>query len=328
MRWLLWAVLIAAVGWSGLWFAGARTLDRTLADRLAQVAPDISAQDHSVAGFPNRFDVTLTEPRLSDPISGVVWSAPFVQVFALSYRPWHLILALPPEQHLTWPEGGLTLVADKLQSSLVLRPTQLLPLDRLTVVGEGLELRPLSGVGAKVATVHFATRPDPTRQNAHEIGVEVTGIAPDAVALATLAPGTDLPPVTEALRVDAFASFSAPLDRLAGQSRPGLTRLDLSRLSFRWGDIVLEGEGSLAPDTAGFAEGRIALRLDHWQKAIDAAVALGALRPEIAPTWSEFARRLAEAEGNPDRLDLQLIFARGRMSLGPIPLGPAPLLTR
>ena len=324
MRWLLWAVLIAAGAWSALWFAGERTLDRAVADGLAQAAPGVTVADYAIEGFPNRFDVTLTGPRVADPAGGVAWSAPFVQVLALSYRPWHTIIAMPPEQRFDWPEGGLTLRAAKLQASLVLRPVSTLPLDRLTVVGDGLELRPDLGVGARVASVHFATRPDPTRANAHEIGLEVTGIEPDPAALATLPPGTDLPPVTDTLRIDAFASFSAPIDRLVGQSRPGLTHLDLAGIRFGWGDIVLEGEGSLVPDADGLAEGRIALRLDQWRKAIDAAVAVGALRREIAPTWAEFARRLAEAGGNPDRLDLPLIFARGRMSLGPIPLGPAP----
>lgn len=327
MRWLLWVVLIAAAGWSGLWFAGERTLDRAVAEALAQAAPGITAEGYSIQGFPNRFDVTVTEPRAGDAVDGVAWSAPFVQVLALSYRPWHTIIALPPEQRFDWPDGGLTLRAGKMQASLVLRPTSALALNRLTLVADGLEVRPDRGVGARIASVHFATRPDPTRANAHEIGLDVTGIAPDAAALATLPPGTDLPPVTDRLHLEAFASFSAPIDRFAGQSRPGLTRLDVAGISFRWGDIVLEGEGSLVPDQNGFAEGRIALRLDQWRKAIDAAVAVGALRREIAPTWAEFARRLAEAGGNPDRLDLPLIFARGRMSLGPIPVGPAPRLT-
>lgn len=328
MRWLLWAVLIVAAGWSGLWFAGAHMLDRAVADALAQSVPEVSASDYAVRGFPNRFDVTLTEPRLADPVSGFGWSAPFVQVFALSYRPWHTILALPPEQRLVWPNGGLILRAEMLQASLVLRPTQALPLDRLTVVGKGLDLRPDLGVGASVGAVHFATRLDQTRVNTHEIGLQVSGIAPDATALALLPAGTDLPPAADTLRLDAFASFSDPLDRFAAQTLPDLTRLDLKELSFRWGDILLEGEGALVPDSNGFAEGRITLRLDQWRKAIDAAVAVGALRPEIAPTWAEFARRLAEASGNPDRLDLPLIFGRGRMSLGPIPLGLAPRLVR
>jgi hypothetical protein len=326
MRWLLWAVLIAAAAWSGLWFAGARTLDGAVADALSSAAPNVAVQAHSVAGFPNRFDLTLTEPRLTDPVSGIAWSAAFVQVFALSYRPWHTIFALPTEQRLDWPEGGLVLRAKKLQASLVLRPTQALPLDRLIVVGDGLEVRPDFGAGARVASVHFATRLDPTRLNAHQIGLEVSGIAPDAVVLATLPQGSDLPAVTDTLRLDAIASFSAPLDRFAAETLPLLTQFDLTALSFRWGEIALEGEGALSPDANGFAEGRIALRLDHWRKAIDAAVALGALRAEIAPTWAEFARRLAEAGGNPDRLELPLIFAGGRMSLGPIPLGPAPRL--
>jgi hypothetical protein len=33
---------------------------------------------------------------------------------------------------------------------------------------------------------------------------------------------------------------------------------------------------------------------------------------------------LAAQTGDPEDLDLPLVFANGRMSLGPLPLGPAP----
>lgn len=326
MRWLLWTVLIVAAVWSGLWFAGAHTVERTVTEGLAEAAPALTVEAHSLAGFPNRFDLTLTGLRLSDAGAGLSWQAPFVQILALSYRPWHTILALPPEQRLDWPGGGLTVLAGKLQASLVLRPVAALPLDRLTVVGEGLEFRPDTGPALRLATLHFATRPDATAANAHEIGLAAAAIAPDADALARLPPDTRLPPVAERLAFDLIARFSAPLDRFAAQSRPVVTALEVRSLSLVWGDIVLAGEGTLTPDADGRAEGRIALRLDQWRKAIDAAVALGALRPEIAPTWAEFARRMAEAGGTPDRLELPLIFTNGRMSLGPIPLGPAPRL--
>lgn len=326
MRWLLGLVLVVAAAWSGLWFAGARMLDRAVADVLAQAGPGVAAEGYAVRGFPNRFDVTVTAPRLADAATGIAWSAPFVQSYALSYRPWHTIIAFPPEQRLAWPGGALTLRAGKLQASLVLRPGTALSLDRLTLVGEALEVRPDQGPGATVATLRFATRQDPTRAAAHEIGLAVSGIVPDAAATAALPPDAALSGAAAELRLVATAVLSGPIDRFAAKAPPALLRLDLTEVAFRWGGIVLSGSGTLAPDAAGLAEGRIDLRLDQWRQAIDVAVALGALRPEVAPTWTEFARRLSETGGSPDRLDLTLTLARGRISLGLLPIGPAPRL--
>ncbi|HSF64747.1 MAG TPA: DUF2125 domain-containing protein, partial [Paracoccaceae bacterium] len=102
MRWLLWIVVAAATLWSGYWFAGSRALERGAVQAIAMQAAQgfVSQADVSVQGFPNRFDLTLTEPRFGDPARGLVWEAPFAQLFALSYKPWHLIAAFPPEQRL------------------------------------------------------------------------------------------------------------------------------------------------------------------------------------------------------------------------------------
>jgi hypothetical protein len=53
-------------------------------------------------------------------------------------------------------------------------------------------------------------------------------------------------------------------------------------------------------------------------------VALGLIRPETAPTVERAGESLARIGGNAEVLTLPLVFAGGRMSLGPIPLGPAP----
>jgi hypothetical protein len=128
------------------------------------------------------------------------------------------------------------------------------------------------------------------------------------------------------VRLRAFAGLSAPLDRFAGQTRPGLTALELREASLRWGALTVSARGQVAADAEGLAEGRIDIRIAPWPLALEAAVAAGLIRPELAPTWAEIARRLAEGSADPDRLDLPLTLARGRAALGPLPLGPAPRL--
>ena len=325
MRWLIWVILGVATLWGGLWFAASSMVERGVQDWFKGQGPAASATRIEVAGFPSRIDLTLTEPRFGDPAAGgPVWQAPFLQVLTIGYQPWRMIAAFPPEQSLTLPDGStVELTADKLQASLALRPVTSLPLDRIVVEGHGLALRAGAGPGVLAQKLIFATRPDPTRQNVHDIGLTLTAVQPEP-GLLDAAPGAGLPDGAADVLVDVFLGFSAPIDRFAGKTHPALTLVELHKAHFGWGDILLEAEGSLAPDAAGFAEGRIDIRLSGWDSAISVAVAAGALRHEIAPTWSEFARRLAATSRSPGRIDLALTMTGGRMRLGPLPLGPAP----
>ncbi len=325
MRRLLWAVLVAAGLWGGYWFVGATALERAVRGWLASAPPGVQAAGADVAGFPNRFDLTLTGLVVGTP-GEVVWQAPFVQVFALSYKPWHLIAAFPTEQRLTLPDGTvLVATADKLQASLIVTPSRAVALDRIVVIGAGLGLRAEGLPGVAVGSLRLATRRDGARTNTHEIGLDVTGLRPDPGLL--VAPvDRPLPEGDATLRLDAFIGFSAPLDRYAGDTQPRPVMIEVKEARFVWGDLVAEATGQITADADGLAAGQIDLGLTGWDSAIALAVATGVLRPEIAPTWAELARRLAEASPKPGRITLPLVFAGGQMRLGPLPLGPAPRL--
>ncbi|MDZ4134328.1 MAG: DUF2125 domain-containing protein, partial [Paracoccaceae bacterium] len=111
MRVLLAVVLGLAMLWGGYWFVGARALEQGgaawFADQTAQGR--IAMRDSfGVRGFPNRFDLTVEGLRLADPATGYGWQAPFVQIFSLTYKPWHIIAALPPEQQFQTPGQAIT----------------------------------------------------------------------------------------------------------------------------------------------------------------------------------------------------------------------------
>ncbi len=59
---------------------------------------------------------------------------------------------------------------------------------------------------------------------------------------------------------------------------------------------------------------------------VPVAVALGLVRPELEQTVTNMLAELAKGSGKPDTVDLPLVFEKGWMSLGPLPLGPAPRL--
>jgi hypothetical protein len=324
MRALLWVVVAAAVTWGGYWFAGARALE-TAAQTWFRTQTDAGlVAEHSalsVRGFPNRFDLTVTDLRLANPATGYGWTAPFVQILSLSYRPWHIIAAFAKQQQVQTPWQDLAVASDKLQGSVVFVPGTNLALDRLTVAGNGMRVTSDLGWTVGVDTLRFATRQVESNGTRHEIGLEMLGLEPDPGVTAAL---PDFPETLEKLRLDAIVTLTVPLDRRAGQAPPRASHVDVKEVRLVWGTLVLSGSGSVAAAADGLAEGRIALRLTNWRDAMPLAVAGGLITAEVAPTWQNMLALLAAQTGTPEDLDLPLIFARGRASLGPFPLGPAP----
>lgn len=329
MRALMAVVIGLALAWAGYWLIGARALETATQDWFADQTAQGRLASHGslvVHGFPSRFDLTIQTPKLADPATGLGWQAPFIQLLSLSYKPWHIIAALPETQQFFTVDQRVTLTATHLQASLIVKPGPALALDRIAVVGEGLQA--VSSLGWQIAADHarFASRQDPTQRNAHQIGIELTGLAPDPALIAALAGQSDLPAQIAIARLDAVAGFSAPLDRHAGQTQPRLTTLAVREGLILWGSLRLYAKGSITPDAQGLAQGRIDLRVENWPEALTAATEIGLISPEVAPTLDRALTLLAAQSGQPLILDLPLSFQSGYMSLGPIPLGSAPRL--
>ena len=323
MRVLLWITGLLAVLYSGYWFVGQRAMQSGAEAFFANAARDgLVAENNglTVNGFPSRFDLTVTDLHLADPRTGLDWRAPFVQVFALSYRPWHVITAFAPTQTFGTPDQTITLTNDKLQASLIVSPGGALALDRTTLVGTGLRATSDANWVLAAEALRFATRIDPSLANTHEIGVEITRMTPDP-ALSALMP--TLPPVIELIQLDAFATFSAPIDRFAPQTQPQLTALSVKEAGFTWGSLQASASGDLTV-VNGMPEGRIALSVRGWRDLVPLAVTMGAIQPGVAPTVTRVIEALTTSSGDPELVEIPLVFANGRMSLGLIPLGPAP----
>lgn len=320
---MLGLVVLAFLGWSGWWWLasgaamrGAEAMVTTLQARGWQADHDGLA----VAGYPNRIDLTATAPRLATPGGNWGWSAPFAQVFALSYKPWHLIAAVAPDQRLRTPSGDWTLQADHMQASLVLVPGADLTLDRFQLSTGALALEGAVRTGAE--SLSLASRPTAGQALAHDIGLDIRAIAADPRLLALLPAGL-LPDHATVLRLDAVAAFAAPLDRHAATALPPLTGLTLRELRGEWGPIRAHVSGHLAPDARGLAQGQLDLRLEGAAAALELAIALGMVAPEARATWAGMVAALAPGGA---ALTLPLRLAGGRITLGPLPLGPAPRL--
>lgn len=327
MRKLLGLVLVLALLWAGWWVAGSALVRQAAEAFFAQQRAAGRLAEHeglSVRGFPNRFDLTVENLRLADPATGLGWRAPFVQLFAMSWKPWHLIAALPPEQEIDLDGQTVTLNASALRASLIVSPSATLPLDRTASAGQALVLRSSAGWSVRLDEAQLATRRMGDDATRHEIGLDLAGVAPEG-AFAAAAERAGLPPRLSQLRLLAEAGFSAPIDRELGTSRPQLRSLTLRESQLDWGSLQLTGSGELTFDAAGMPEGRIDLALGNWRQAIRAAAELGYLEAELVPAWERGLGIFAARSGG-EKLQVPLNFSKGWMSLGPLPLGPAPRL--
>ncbi|NEX47523.1 DUF2125 domain-containing protein [Pseudotabrizicola algicola] len=325
MRVLLWVATLLVALWSGYWFVGKAWVERQFAI-LLQTAPQqgflLSESGYSVAGFPNRFDLTVTEPRAKDLRSEIQWEAPFVQVFSLSYSPWHVIAAFAPEQMLRTPAEDITLQNGKLQGSLVVKPGSALTLDRATLVGDAVRAESSLGWTLAAETLRLAVRTDPSRTNAYDLGLELLGLAPDPALAARL---PDLPPQISVARLDANATLTAPLDLVLTDIRPELAALTIKEALLTWGGLSILAKGDLQVQD-GLPEGRVTVRVNGWRNLVTLATSTGLIRPDLAPMMQNMMQALASSSGDPDVLEMPLTFRNGQMLLGLLPLGPAPRL--
>jgi len=329
MRRLLFLLVFGTVIWSGYWFIGSSALrqgaEQWFADQSAQ---GITAQKSTlvVRGFPNRFDLTVEGLRLADPTGETGWEAPFIQVFAMTWKPWHIIAALPPEQTIRLPDQEISIASSGLMASLRARPATDLPL--AAVVVESGAVRALSSqgwtVGADKAVA--SARAVDGQASAYDLALDVAGLAPDQAQMTVLTAETDLPATVSVIHLLARATLTAPLNRHAGETQPQLAALDLTEAQLTWGPLSISANGGIAPDAAGFAAGRIDIDVTNWDRLVPVLVAAGAIKPELSQTVQNMLGALANEGGDPAILKLPLVFAAGRMSLGPLPLGPAPML--
>lgn len=330
IRALILAVLLAAAGWSGYWWFGARTLDREveawLADRRAEgwVA---EAADSSVRGYPNRFDLTLTDLELADPETGLAWSAPFFQILSLSYRPQHVIAVWPHEQTVATPFESIAVTSEDFRGSLRLADLTTLGLESATFVADAVTLTSDLGWTAELGTGRMAVRRVPATEATYDVGFEALGLTPAETARGVLDPSGSLPDEVETLRLDAEIAFTAPWDRTAIEvARPQPTRIDLRELRASWGRLDLRAAGEVTVAADGTPEGTVAVKAVNWREILELAVASGALPERLASTVERGLEALAGASGSPETLDAELTLRDGRIFYAFIPLGPAPRL--
>lgn len=313
--WMIW--------WAFGQFGYQKGVETWIEDRRAQGWVADVAELNTV-GFPSRFDTTLTDVNLADPATGVAWMAPFVQFLSLAYKPHQVIAVLPEEHVFSTPLQTMTIAHSQARASLFLKPSTTLGLDRARLIVDALDVTSTLGWDVTLREGRFAAE-DIGQDNVYRLGAEVLELRPSDDMRDMLDPAGLLPQAMESLRFDATLGFDSPWDRFAlEQARPQVRSLDLENLSARWGDITFRAAGELLVDESGIPDGRITIKAVEWRQMLAMAVNAGVLPQSLSNSAENGLGLLAALSGDPDTLDVPLGFANGRMSLGPIPIGPAP----
>ena len=328
MKRLLFVIIAAAALYAGYWFVGSNGatagFERWFEDRRAEgwVA---EVEEIKTRGFPSRFDTTLTNIALADPDTGVAYDAPFLQIFALSYKPEHLIAVWPKTQTIGSPFGKADITSDDMRASLIVKKNAVLALEKSNFVTEKLLAKLENGETYGASKALIAIEQTPATQNSYHFGIDLKDVILPQPKGIRLEAGI-LPKTLEYARGDVTAVFDAPWDLNALQSlRPQPTNVTVKLVEAKWGQLELRLAGAFDVDAQGRANGKITIKAENWRDILTVSAATGAIPQQLVRPIEQGLSLLSGLSGNRNSLDLPLDLVAGQMKLGPIPIGPAPL---
>jgi hypothetical protein len=318
--------VLAAVAW----LAWAQITQRVVTGWLDARADEgwfVAYDSVDVTGFPTRFRTELSDLELADPVSNVVWTLPDLTLESRTFRPDHVRAIWPTQQVLSSPVERLTIAAATLTSELDVQPASDFALDASDTILRDVSVT--SDAGWRMALPEGRLTMTRTAGSAaqYDVAFTASNLEPPASARAQLDPRGILPQAIETLVYTATMEFDRPWDlRAIEERRPQITALDLRELNATWGGLILRAAGELTVDEAGIPEGAIAVRAENWREMVALAVRAGVLAEPLQGTVEGLLGVVAGFSGDPEVIDADLSFSNGRAFLGPLPIGPAPVL--
>lgn len=282
-----------------------------------------------VTGFPLTYVRRIAAPALADPGTGWAWRADALTLA----RPRHpqlsepgLTVSWPPEQEVQTPWQRLAIASGVLRADLHLAGDA----DRLesgVLDVSALEIASDADWRMTLASARLSALAAEAAPEIVTLTLSAADLAPPARIARALSDADLAPDAIERLQAEAEVTFDRPWDRTAlEEARPQPRRVVVKDAALRWGALELRVAGTLDVADDGMPEGELLVKATNWRELLAAARASGALPEGLAGAAEgalELASRLA---GSPRTLDIPLGFSGGRTRLGPVPLGPAPVL--
>ena len=327
---LLAAVLVIGIGaYSAFWWIAAGKIEDAATawrDTAHQQKIDASWQGMRVAGYPFSFRLELADVSLIDGASNppAELQAPILEA---SIRPWNL--------HAAWlavPDGFSATLGPKAAplarlgaehgSGAVARDG-----DGGTTVWLSLyQAKGSAGMELGARALHAWVIVPPDAPVAHQDSG--LAIAMDARDLRLPAAPPGFNPTIDDLGfgVTLMGAFpSGPVRQAAAAWRDQGGTVELDHLHLHWGDIEMNGSGTLALDNELQPIGGFSGGVSGFDQLLTALVAAGRVKASDARVARVALAMLAKAgpDGRPE-IATSLTIQNGAMYLGPAKLGPAP----
>lgn len=326
--------IFLSVLWGGYWYGGSSFLQKGATDFLAS---DFGANDaveirHSgltVQGFPHRFDAQLTDVILIDKKNQIRWNGVLVRVYAPSYKPYQITLALPQSQGLQMGGQDLEIVSSEMMARVGLAPLDFFNgsviIDNIDLQTEKLAIKSNAGWQASTGEASLVSQRNSADPKRYDLGILANAITlPEHLRL-LIDPAGQQPQTFDSLTLKAGLEFSNPWDLTASpRDQPQLTEIRVDSLDFIWGALRFSTQGSLKIDADGYPTGTLNLTADGWEKMFQLANEAKLVDPDFAQTIQNGLKTMAKMSDGEDIIKAPLNFADGQMSLGVFPIGPAP----
>lgn len=330
---VLGAIVLACVGWSFWWYAGATAqragFEAWLAEQRAR-GWQAEAAEVEVEGFPTRFRLAATGLALADPSNGWAWSAPALWTASDAWAPTRIAVNWPPEQVLAVPGERALIRTASMTTLLDVRPGPALELREAASDIAGLEIEATTGwsAAAESAAVSVAERPaDLAPPNSYDVRATATAVRLPEQLVDRIDPTGWLQPAVDRVTVIGHAALAEPIDlSTLEEGEIALRAATLREVGFEWGAMKLVVSGSFEVDEQGYPVGSIEVEAREWRQMLRLAVSSGTIDAGTAETITTGIEFVTALTGSGDSLSAPLNLSGGKVRIGPFAVADAPRL--
>lgn len=323
MRWFVRLAVKLALIWCCGWVLVAVGIHIAVPRLLQAQGDSLEATFDGVGGFPSHFGLNFSNIILSDPGGASAWAAPEILISLRAWNPAHIQASFPREHSLRLGSERIDIAAQESDVEIALRPTPALTFSGFSSHFSEANLNSNQGgaVGVALADIDIWRASEP---QAYDIDVMIKDLVLPADIRREVDLSGQLPDLISRFSIEALVAFDAPWNRYTLDGPyPQPTKIDLRAVSLNWGELQLSAKGVLDIDELGQGAGVILVGSDNWRKLLDFLVVNGSVPVEDRNIWEN---TMSVLSGGGDALELPLVFSQGVIALGPIPLGPAPVL--
>lgn len=333
MRILAILMLLAGGTVAGVWLGGETWLARQAQEMIAG-DPRINAASVTPLREIDRIGLNLTDVEIATPAGQAV--LPLLELWAVPTLPTRFHAALPPAMTLPLFGRGLAVTAEDAVLSLRVSPGSGMAISQMTA-GSGpvtVEGRPLlSALDAQAKLVAMGALAPRTARAAYDISGDLRDLT-----------GTGLLPLPPALGGQAISVqggvrvfLTAPFRQSEDAAPPQLVGLTSDGVTLALGEQSLRLAGTVSAGPDGRAQGAAFIYTADPRALTDLLGELGLIPQLMAPLAGTAMEQVAQTEielppGIPappapaqGESRIPLVFRDGRMFLGPIAIGDAPM---